>query len=794
MTSRSPSHHDAPIEPTLDRTKDSKSTSPIDPVCGMIVEPGTKPWRAEHGGLTYWFCNVKCQDRFNADPQRYLNPTSRTEELVSPDAIYVCPMDPEVRQVGPGPCPVCGMALEPEEIDAQDGPSAELTSMTRRFLVSALLTTPVFVLEMGSHVLGHSFLLSATTSAWTQGALATAVVLGAGSVFLQRGWESVRRRSLNMFTLIALGTGVAWVYSVIALLAPGLFPAPLGMSAMAGHEFVVPIYFEAAAVIITLALLGQVLELRARERTSGALRALLQLAPPTAHRIHGDSEEEVSVERLVVGDIVRVRPGEKIPVDGVVTSGRSNVDESMITGESRPAVKTAGDCVIGGTINGTGSLLLRAEKLGRDSMLARIVQMVAQAQRSRAPVQRLVDRVSAVFVPAVLAVAAASFAAWLAWGPEPAFAHALVAAVSVLIIACPCALGLATPMSIMVGIGRGASAGILIRNAEALERMERVDTVVVDKTGTLTQGRPAVTALEISDRGTSRDRVLALAAAVERSSEHSLADAILEHAKEQSVPVLVATNFMSVPGKGASADVDGQRVLIGNAALLADEGIDPAALIARADGLRSEGHTVVFVATGGLAVGLIAISDPIKETTPAALAALAKAGLRVVMLTGDQRLTAEAVAARLGIAEVEAGVLPEGKLEVVRELRAAGRTVAMAGDGVNDAPALAAADVGVAMGTGTDVAMESAAITLLGGDLLGLARARRLSRATMSNIRQNLFFAFFYNLVAVGVAAGLLYPWFGILPSPMLAAAAMSLSSFSVIANALRLKRVRLDD
>lgn len=762
--------------------------SVVDPVCGMTVEPGTKPWKAEHNAVTYWFCNPKCEARFVADPGRYLNPGADASGD-DPDAIYICPMHLEVRQKGPGACPICGMALEPEEITADDAPNPELIEMTARLRWAAALALPVFLLEMGTHLFGHPTAISPKASVWIQGLLATPVVLGAGSVFFRRGWDSVVQRNLNMFTLIALGTGVAWTYSTIALLAPGIFPA-----SMAGHGGVVPVYFEAAAVIIALALLGQVLELRARDRTSGAVRALLRLTPATARRIREDgSDEEVVLEAVVAGDRLRIRPGETVPVDAVVTQGKSSVDESMLTGESLPVAKTEGDAVIGGTINGTGSLIVRADKVGRDSMLSRIVQMVADAQRSRAPVQRLVDRISSMFVPAVMAVAALSFAAWWQLGPEPRFAHALVAAVSVLIIACPCALGLATPMSVMVGVGRGAGAGILVRNAEALERMEQVDTIVVDKTGTLTEGAPAVVEV-VPASGFEESQLIALAAGVERSSEHPLAAAIVREAARRSVAVPVATDFSSVTGKGASAIINSVRILVGNDALLSDEGIVISELTVRANELREDGCTVVFIASDGIAAGLLAVADPVKASTPAALARLASEGLRIVMLTGDNPRTAQAIARRLGITEVEAGVLPDGKKQVIDLLRSQGRVVAMAGDGVNDAPALAAADVGIAMGTGTDVAIQSAGITLLRGDLRGVARARRLSQAAMSNIRQNLFFAFFYNVIAVGVAAGLLYPWFGILPSPVLAAAAMSLSSVSVIGNALRLRTASLGD
>jgi P-type Cu+ transporter len=760
-----------------------------DPVCGMSVDPATSTLHYELDGRRYWFCNPKCRAKFVAHPDEYLreSPAARAAHGDA-NAIYTCPMHPEVRQQGPGACPLCGMALEPEEITARDAPNPELAEMRRRFLFAAVLAAPVVALDMGAHIFGHLSWISPASSVWIQGMLATPAVLGAGSVFFRRGFDSVVRRSLNMFTLIALGTGVAWLYSAVALVAPALFP-----EAMREHTGVVPVYFESAAVIVALALAGQVLELRARDRTSGAIRALLGLAPPTARRLRADgSEEEVALEAIVAGDLLRVRPGEKIPVDGAVLEGRSSVDESLLTGESMPVARVAGDTVIGGTVNGSGSLVVRAEKLGRDSMLARIVSMVAQAQRSRAPVQRLVDQVSAVFVPAVLVVATLSFGAWMAWGPEPRLAHAMVAAVSVLIIACPCALGLATPMSVMVGIGRGATAGILLRNAESLERMERVDTLAVDKTGTLTEGRPAVVAIfPASELG--QTELLQLAASAERDSEHPLAAAVVRAAGERGLSLLPSSEFASESGKGVRALVTGVEVRIGSEESMVAAGLDTGLLAGRARVLREEGNTVIFVAAAGRVAGILAIADPIKATTPEACRQLADEGVRVVMLTGDHRTTAEAVARRLGIADVEAGVLPERKQEVVQKLRASGLVVAMAGDGVNDAPALAAADVGIAMGTGTDIAMESAGITLVRGDLVGIVRARRLSEATMRNIRQNLFFAFFYNVVAVAVAAGLLYPWFGILPSPVLAAAAMSLSSVSVIGNALRLRSVDLD-
>jgi Cu+-exporting ATPase len=707
---------------------------------------------------------------------------------VQPGAIWTCPMHPEIRQDHPGACPICGMALEPEIASADSGPSPELRDMSRRFWIGLVLSLPVIFLEMGGHVfpaLHHVVPLSLST--WLQLILATPVVLWAGWPFFVRGWASLRTRNLNMFTLIAMGTGVAWLYSVAATLAPAAFP-----EAFRAADGTVAVYFEAAAVITVLVLLGQVLELRARERTGGAIKALLNLAPRTARRLQADGQdEEVAIEEIAVGDRLRVRPGEKVPVDGVVEDGRSSLDESMVTGESMPVGKVAGDAVIGGTLNQSGALVIRAEKVGRDTMLARIVQMVAEAQRSRAPIQRLADQVAGWFVPAVLLVAALAFAAWAIWGPEPRLAHGLVVAVAVLIIACPCALGLATPMSIMVGIGRGAGFGVLIRNAEALERMEKIDTLVVDKTGTLTLGRPSVTRILAAD-GYDEGELLRLAAAVERASEHPLALAVVAAARERGIALPEVADFDSPTGKGAVGLVEGRRITLGNASFLKERGLDPAALEPRADALRRDGATAIFMGVDGQAAGVLAIADPVKETTAEAIAALRKDGISVVMLTGDNRTTAEAVARTLGITDVEADVLPDRKSAVVARLRGEGRVVAMAGDGVNDAPALAAADVGIAMGQGTDVAIESAGVTLLRGDLNGIVRARRLSAATMSNIRQNLFFAFVYNAAGVPVAAGLLYPFFGILLSPIIAAAAMALSSVSVVGNALRLNRTAL--
>jgi Cu+-exporting ATPase len=757
-----------------------------DPVCGMSVDPHTAKYRAEHDGHPYYFCSAGCRTKFVADPARYLGSAAKAEP-VPEGTIYTCPMHPEVRQVGPGACPICGMALEPVLVSLDAGPNHELADMTRRLWIGALLTAPVFLLEMGGHLTGLTERIGQQTSNWIQLALATPVVLWAGWPFFERGWKSLVSRNLNMFTLIALGTGVAWLYSVVATLAPGLFPPTLR-----GHDGAVPVYFEAAAVITVLVLLGQVLELRARESTGGAIRALLDLAPKTATILRDDGrEEEVRLDSIAAGDRLRVRPGEKIPVDGTVLEGKSAVDESMVTGESMPVTKEPGAKVIGGTVNQSGALIIRAEKVGRDTMLAHIVQLVAEAQRSRAPIQRLADQVSGWFVPAVLLAAVLAFAAWAAFGPEPRLSYGLLAAVSVLIIACPCALGLATPMSIMVAVGRGAQAGVLIKNAEALERMEKVTTLVVDKTGTLTEGKPAATKI-VTASGFSEAEVLRLAASVERASEHPLARAIVAAAQARDIAPADVQAFDAPAGRGVIGTVEGRRVVLGNAGFLQAQGVAVNTFAAAADALRESGATAIFVAVDGRAAAVIAIADPIKPSTPPALAALRAAGLRVVMLTGDNRRTAQAVARQLGIEQVEAEVLPDQKSAVVRRLQGEGQVVAMAGDGVNDAPALAAADVGIAMGSGTDVAIESADVTLLGGDLNGIVRARRLSQATMRNIRQNLFFAFVYNAAGVPIAAGVLYPVAGILLSPVIAAAAMALSSVSVIMNAARLRRVRL--
>jgi len=758
-----------------------------DSVCGMDVDPHTAEHRTDHAGHTYYFCSAGCRERFVADPEKYLGPA--VPEQVPEGTIYTCPMHPEIRRVGPGSCPICGMALEPETVTADTGPNPELIDMKRRFWIGLVLTIPVLTLEMGGHITNLHVLLGQQLSNWIQLVFATPVVLWAGWPFFVRGWQSIVNRNLNMFTLIALGTGVAWAYSIVATLAPDVFP-----SAFRDSGGSVAVYFEAAAVITVLVLLGQVLELRARDQTSGAIRALLDLAPKTARRINADgSEDEVSLEEIGVGDRLRVRPGEKVPIDGTVLEGRSSIDESMVTGESMPITKQPGDVAIGGTINRSGALVIETEKVGRDTLLARIVQMVAEAQRSRAPIQRLADQVSGWFVPIVVLIAVVAFAAWAIWGPEPRLAFGLVAAVSVLIIACPCALGLATPMSIMVGVGRGANAGVLIKNAEALERMERVDTLVVDKTGTLTEGRPTLTAIEPTG-GLAEDEILRLAASLERKSEHPLGQAIVEAAEQRGLSLVEAVDFDSPTGKGVVGKVDGKTVRIGNASFLAESGVDTKEVADNADRLRRDGATAIYMSVDDSVAGVLAISDPVKPTTPHAIAGLHEQEIRVVMLTGDNRTTAEAVARILGIDEVEAEVLPDRKSEVVMRLRNEGNVVAMAGDGVNDAPALAAADVGIAMGTGTDVAIESAGVTLLKGDLNGILRARLLSRATMANIRQNLFFAFIYNAAGVPIAAGVLYPAFGILLSPVIAAAAMSLSSVSVITNALRLRHVSIGE
>jgi Cu+-exporting ATPase len=762
------------------------ATTVRDPVCGMTVDPATSPHRFDHRGETYHFCSAGCRTKFAADPQTYLDNTT-PKAAVPEGTIYTCPMHPQIRQVGPGSCPICGMALEPEVASLDAPPNPELADMTRRFRVGLVLALPAVVLEMGGHLVGGHGWIDQTLSNWIQLVFATPVVVWAGWPFFVRGWQSLLTRNLNMFTLIAMGTGVAYGYSLVGTVAPDIFPATFR-----GHGGAVSVYFEAAAVITVLVLLGQVLELRAREATSGAIKALLQLAPKTARLVDAaGTDHEVPIDSLKVGDTLRVRPGEKVPVDGVILEGRSSLDESLVTGESMPVTKEGGDKVIAAALNQSGGFVMRADKVGRDTLLAQIVQMVAQAQRSRAPIQRLADQVAGWFVPTVIVVALVAFGAWAWFGPEPKMAFGLVAAVSVLIIACPCALGLATPMSIMVGVGRGAQAGVLIKNAEALERMEKIDTLVVDKTGTLTEGKPKVVSI-VAAAGFQESEILRLAASVERASEHPLADAIVRAARERNLELSKVDEFFSPTGKGATGKVDGKTVLLGNSNFVASLGIETRSLNEQGESLRGDGATVINIAVDGKLAGLFAIADPVKPSTPDALKALAAEGIKVIMLTGDNRTTANAVARKLGISDVEAEVLPNQKSAVVAKLRKAGRMVAMAGDGVNDAPALAAADVGIAMGTGTDVAMESAGITLLKGDLGGIVRARRLSQATMGNIRQNLFFAFIYNAAGIPIAAGILYPHFGILLSPIIAAAAMALSSVSVVGNALRLRVTRL--
>ena len=797
-----------------------------DPVCGMTVKPES-PHHCEYRGIEYHFCSAKCVTKFQASPETYLNPRPAQPQVAKPGVMYICPMDPEVRQPMPGSCPKCGMALEPESplavaveyvcpmhpeivrnepgncpicgmaLEPRDAPAednAELTDMTRRFWVSTVLALPVFVMAMVTDLLPQAMpeSVSMTALQWIEFVLATPVVLWGGWPIFQRGWSSLVNRHLNMFTLIALGVGVAWSYSMIAMLLPGAFPP--AMRSMMGT---VPVYFEAAAVIMALVLLGQVMELRARSQTSAAIKLLLGLAPKTARIVRpdvdgkGGSEQDIPLEQVQPGDVLRVRPGEKVPVDGVVLEGGSALDESMVTGESIPVEKTAGARLIGATVNGTGSLLMRAERVGSDTLLAQIVHMVSEAQRSRAPIQRLADVTAGYFVPAVVLVALITLAVWGTLGPEPRLAHAIVNAVAVLIIACPCALGLATPMSIMVGTGRGALAGVLIKNAEALEIMEKVNTLVVDKTGTLTEGKPKLTAV-VAISGFAESEVLRLGASIERASEHPLAAAIVQGAQEKNLAFGAVSGFRSYTGKGVAGTVDDRTVVLGNLKLFEELGIVPGELLSRADILRGDGQTVMLLAIDGRAAGLLGVADPIKESTLEAIRTLHEEGIQVIMLTGDNRITAQAVAQKLGIDRVEAEVLPEQKADIVKQFQAQGRIVAMAGDGINDAPALALAQVGIAMGTGTDVAMESAGVTLVKGDLRGIVRAVRLSRATMRNIRQNLFFAFIYNILGVPIAAGVLYPFFGLLLSPIIAAAAMSFSSVSVISNALRLRRTVL--
>ncbi len=794
-----PSHSHCHCAPA---SKAPSALQAVDPVCGMKVDPAQpRGGQYSYRGTTYSFCNPKCKAKFEADPERYLTspagphdkgqsqPTQAAQTPADASALYTCPMHPEVRQVGPGSCPKCGMALEPLELVAEEGDNPELRDMMRRFWISTVLSAPLLFLAMSDLIPGQpvQHALGMRLLGWLQLLLATPVVLWGGWPFFVRGAQSVANRSLNMFTLIALGTGAAYIFSTIGQLVPGLLPA-----AFRSHGNAPPLYFESAAVIVTLVLLGQVLELRARQATSGAIRALLGLAPKTALRIEADGmEADVPLEHIHVGDRLRVRPGEKIPVDAEVIDGASAVDESMLTGEPLPIEKRIGSRVTGGTVNGSGTLVIHASRVGRDTLLAQIVRIVGEAQRSRAPIQRLADQVAAYFVPAVIVVAVLAFAAWALWGPEPRLAHALVNAVAVLIIACPCALGLATPMSIMVASGRGAQLGVLIKNAEALETLAKVDTLVVDKTGTLTEGKPRLVAVETSP-GHNESDVLRFAAGLERASEHPLAGAILEGAVARALAVPTVADFQAVAGKGVVGLVAGKQVVVGNEKLLAEQGVELGELGKRAAERRAASEAIIFVAIDGKVAGLLSVADAIKETTQAALAELHRDGLRIIMLTGDHRGPAEAVARQLGIDEVIANVLPTEKGEAVNHLRKEGRIVAMAGDGVNDAPALAAADVGIAMGSGTDVAIESAGITLLKGDLRGILRARLLSRATVRNIRQNLFFAFVYNLLGVPIAAGILYPVFGLVLSPMLASAAMSLSSVSVITNALRLRRAAL--
>ena len=768
---------------------DIASSTPqvVDPVCGMSVDPAKTAHHASHDGDDYHFCSAGCRTKFVANPDKYLGDAPRPEPEATPGAIWTCPMHPEIRQEGPGTCPICGMALEPEEPSLDDAPNPELVDFTRRFWVSAVLAVPLLIVSMVAEMLGIQ-IVSPAASPWVQLALSAPIVLWAGKPFFERGWTSIKTRHLNMFTLIAIGVGAAFLYSLVATFAPGLFPPTFRM-----HGGMVPVYYEAAGVVVTLVLLGQVLELRARAATGRAIRALMDLAPKTARRIRDDgSEDEVSLGDVAAGDKLRVRPGDAIPVDGVVIDGRSSVDESMLTGEPVPVTKIADDPLTGGTVNGTGSLVMKARAVGSDTMLARIVRMVAEAQRSRAPIQAVADRISGWFVPLVIAIAVAAFVVWNFVGPEPRFGHALLNAIAVLIIACPCALGLATPMSTMVGTGRGAQAGVLVKNAEALQALEKVDTLVIDKTGTITEGKPKLIAAQALE-GFDENDLLALAAAVEAQSQHPLAHAIVTAAKERGVTAGKVEDFQSQTGLGVSAVIDGRPVVIGNAAQMTRVGADPSALETAAGPHRKTGAGVMFVAIDGSPAGLLAVADPVRDNARDAIAALRAEGIKVMMLTGDNQATADAVARGVGgLDDVRADLRPEDKARIVGELKAAGAKVAMAGDGINDAPALAAADVGLAMGTGTDVAIESAGMTLTRGDLTAIVRARRLADATMRNIRQNLFFSFLFNGVGVPIAAGVLYPPFGILMSPMFAGAAMALSSFTVVVNALRLNRVKL--
>src|SRR5215469_1061504 len=772
-------------EPLFDReSRHHQPSQARDPVCSMAIDPVTAKHRSNYAGDTYYFCSSRCRERFEAEPARYLTPTvSEPARTAAGESRWTCPMHPQIVRQEPGSCPICGMALEPIMPVGGEAANPELRDMTRRFWVGLALSLPLIVLAMAANFVG----LAPRTAVWLEPILATPAVLWCGWPFFERGWRSIFSRRLNMFTLIALGTGVAYTYSLVAALAPSIFP-PSFRAAEGG----VPVYFEAAAVIVTLVLLGQVLELRARSQTSSAIGALLDLAPKRARRLQEDgSDDDIPLEDVIPGDRLRVRPGEKVPVDGVVLEGRSAVDESMITGEPVPAEKNPGDKVTGATVNTMGSFVMCAERVGSDTLLAQIVAMVAEAQRSRAPIQKLVDTISAWFVPSVVVIAVATFIVWSILGPSPAMGFALVNAVAVLIIACPCALGLATPMSIMVGTGRGAHAGVLVKNAEALELMEKIDTLVVDKTGTLTEGKPRLAGVSPIG-GVAENDLLQLAASLERGSEHPLAAAIVKGAEERGLKIAPASDFATEPGKGVTGLVDGRRVAIGNQALFASLGVEPADLPARADALRQEGQGVMLVAIDGKAAGLIAVADPIKESAIAALKALRSERIRVVMLTGDSRTTALAVGRKLGINDVVAEVLPDQKASAVKKFQDEHRFVAMAGDGINDAPALAQAQVGIAMGTGADVAMESAAVTLIKGDLQGIVRARRLSRATMRNIRQNLFFAFVFNALAVPIAAGVLYPALGLLLNPMIASAAVSMSSVLVVTNALRLRTINL--
>jgi Cu+-exporting ATPase len=751
----------------------------LDPVCGMTVDPATAKNRLTHDGHDYVFCGARCLEKFTADPDKYLHPIEVTPQA-SASGSCTCPMHPDIVTDKPGACPICGMALEPMDATQDDGGNPELKTMIVRFWVCAALSVPLFVMNMTGF-------LPPSVSVWLQLALATPVVLWGGSIFFARGWASIVNRHLNMFTLISLGSGVAYLYSLAALFLPGRFPA-----AFRAPDGQIPVYFEASAVIITLVLLGQVLELRARQQTGGAIRALLDLAPKQARIVRPDGrEEDIPLESVQAGDVLRVRPGEKIPVDGAIADGSATIDESLMTGESMPVEKGPGDKVTGATLNATGSFTMRAERIGKDTLLAQIVQRVAQAQRSRAPIQGLADKVAGWFVPAVIAAAIVTFIVWAFFGPSPAMGFATVNAIAVLIVACPCALGLATPMSIMVGTGRGAGAGVLLKNAEALQLLEKIDTLAIDKTGTLTEGKPRLTSVAPVG-GMAEADLLRYAASLERGSEHPLAAAIVKGAEAKKIILSALTDFQSQTGKGVSGIVDGVKVAIGNLALLQSLNIEPGDLSQKADALRDDGQTVMLVAVDGKAAGLIAVADPVKDGAAEALKALHEKNIHIVMLTGDSRVTAAAVAKKLGIDHVMAEILPDGKAAAVKKLKAQGAKVAMAGDGVNDAPALAEADVGIAMGGGADVAMESAAVTLMGGDLGGIVRAVRLSRATMRNIRQNLFFAFVFNAVAVPVAGGVLYPFTGLLLNPMIASAAMSVSSVLVIGNALRLRSVKL--